>query len=144
MSEWAPETGELHHGSCLCGAVRYSINGMLRQVAACHCTECLRFHGNFAAYTAAPREAVVIEDQQNCLAWFDAKRGVRRGFCRRCGSSLFWDRIDRPVLSISAGSLEQPTGLSIYAHIHVASKSDYYVLCDGVEQYSEGLPDAGV
>ena len=38
-------------GGCLCGDVRFRIFGPLRDVINCHCGQCLRSHGNFAAYT---------------------------------------------------------------------------------------------
>ncbi len=40
-------------GGCLCGAVRYEVQGPLRDVLICHCEECRRWHGHVSATTAA-------------------------------------------------------------------------------------------
>jgi hypothetical protein len=123
-------------GGCLCGAVRYEVNGPLRDVLICHCQECRRWHGNFSASTAARREDLTLTEHGG-LRWIESPRSdahARRGFCAECGSSLFWDAPDRPTVSIAAGTLDGPTGLKITAHWYVSQAGDYYVLPD------DGLP----
>lgn len=123
--------------------MRYSVSASLRPVVACHCSDCRHFNGHFAAYTAVDRQALTIHDDKSCLQWYCKPANVRRGFCKLCGSSLFWDRTDREIISISAGSLDEPTELYMCAHIYVASKGDYYALTDDLKQFSEGLPNTG-
>ena len=43
-----------HTGGCLCGGVRYEVDGPLRDVVACHCSQCRRTSGHFVAATRAP------------------------------------------------------------------------------------------
>ncbi|MBA2359422.1 MAG: GFA family protein [Actinobacteria bacterium] len=111
-------------GGCLCGAVRYQVNGPLRDVIFCHCTRCRRTHGHFAAYTACARDDLELVEQRS-LRWYESDER-RRGFCNECGASLFWERAGRPTISISAGTLDEPTGLSPGEHIFVADAGDYY------------------
>ncbi len=125
--------GQCHQGQCLCGAVRYRVAGPMRPVIACHCSQCRRTSGNFVTATAAPREAVSIDGAEN-LTWFTSSDTARRGFCRLCGSNLFWDPKDRPYLCIMAGSIDGPTRLSLERHIFVADKGDYYRIADGAAQ----------
>ncbi|MEM0949981.1 MAG: GFA family protein [Pseudomonadota bacterium] len=117
-------------GSCLCGAVTYSVHGPLRPVIACHCEQCRKTSGHFVAATSAPREAVKIVGE---VLWFVSSATARRGFCSVCGSSLFWDGAGMN-LSIHAGTLDTPTGLSVAGHIFCADKGDYYTLADSVPQ----------
>ncbi len=122
-------------GGCLCGAVRYEFSGEPRDVVNCHCAQCRRFHGHIGAYTALARsDFKLLEDSG--LEWYRSSEWARRGFCAGCGSSLFWERIDAPSISISAGSLDQPTGLRTVRHVFVADKADYYEITDGLEQLS--------
>jgi hypothetical protein len=117
-------------GGCLCGSVRYQIDGPLRDVLVCHCTECRRWTGHFSANTAARREDLVLLEGHG-LRWIESPRsdaGARRGFCGECGSSLFWDAPSRPTVSIAAGTLDEPTGLTTVAHWYVAQAGDYYEL----------------
>jgi hypothetical protein len=123
-------------GRCLCGAVRYEVNGPLRDVLICHCEECRRWHGHVSACTAANRDDLVLVEQA-ALKWIDSPNsdaGARRGFCGECGSSLFWDPPARPTISIAAGTLDGHTGLRVTAHWYVSQAGDYY------EPPADGLP----
>lgn len=78
----------------------------------------------------------MIEDRG--LKWYRASDKARRGFCGKCGSTLFWqpDRADR--VAIAAGSLDGETGLATAAHVFVADKGDYYRLGDELPQHEQG------
>lgn len=124
-------------GGCLCGAVRYEITGPLRGVLFCHCGQCRRQHGHAAAFTAAPRERFHFLAERG-LAWYRSSESAERGFCRECGSSLFWRRLGSPSLSVTAGSLDAPTGLACDAHVFTAWKGDYYEIPeDGLDRRAE-------
>ena len=61
------------------------------------------------------------------VSWFSPDPGVEYGFCRRCGSSLFWRAESRPeFLNLCAGSLDQPTGLHTTTAWWVAEHADYH------------------
>lgn len=124
-------------GSCACGAVRYTVNGDLRPVVACHCSQCRKAFTNYGAFTAVRREALSI-DNHGAVTWYGSSPGVRRGFCSRCGSALFWDNASNPFTSIAAGTLDQPSGLRQVRHIYVADKADFYEIGDGLEQLPQG------
>jgi len=129
-------------GSCLCGAVRYTVTGPLRDVVACHCTQCRKQSGHFFAATSAPREAITVEGAEN-VTWYDSSSGIRRGFCKTCGSHLFWDSGISPTMTFLAGSIDGATGLKIAGHIFCADKGDYYEIDDGLEQHDAYPPEPG-
>lgn len=116
-------------GRCACGAVRYRVEGPLRAVIACHCETCRRTSGHHVAATATPRDAVTVEGE---VTWYRSSEQARRGFCPTCGSQLFWDGPEH--LSIFAGTLEAPTGLTLDCHIYCAEKGDYYAIADDLPQ----------
>lgn len=119
---------QIARGQCLCGAVRFRVTeGPLSDVALCHCGMCRRWHGHIGAYTDVDRAALVL-DAQDDLAWFQSSSFARRGFCRHCGSSLFWDAPERSTISIAAGALETPTRLSTRLQIFTEDRADYYEL----------------
>ena len=76
-------------------------------------------------------------DREAALAWYRSSDTVERGFCRVCGSALFWKRAGDPEIFIGAGSLDGPTGLTISHHIFCKDKGDYYEICDGRPQKLE-------
>jgi hypothetical protein len=124
-------------GRCLCGAVRYEVRGPLRPVVDCHCTMCRRTSGHFAAFTATrPEDLVLIESEG--LRWYRASAKARRGFCAKCGSSLFWEPASGERVSIAAGTLDLPTGLETAVHVFVEDSGDYYKISDGLPQRADG------
>ena len=125
-------------GQCLCGAVSFTVSGPMRGVISCHCGQCRRTHGHFAAYTAAPREAISFLAAEG-LQWFASSDKARRGFCSVCGSSLFWDLLGDSQLRIAAGSIDLPTGLATVKHIYVDDAGDYYDIADGLPQERQSM-----
>jgi hypothetical protein len=124
-----------HLGGCLCGGVRYEVRGPLRDVIACHCSQCRRTSGHFvAAAAASTADLCFISD--STLTWYASSASAERGFCSTCGSNLFWrpTSAQAHTTSIMAGTLDTPTGLRLIEHIFVADKSDYYEVTDGLPQ----------
>ena len=128
-------TNQVTQGGCLCGAVRYQITGPLRGVVDCHCSMCQRQHGAFGAYSKAAKTNIDITKNDG-LAWYQTSQIARRGFCRCCGSSLFWEPFEQDATGIIAGSLDQPTGLETIGHIFVGEKADFDAICDDLPRYS--------
>ena len=89
------------------------------------------------AATAARRSDFAITSAED-LRWYEASDEARRGFCGRCGSTLFWDGKGRDYISIAAGSLDLPTGIRLAQHIFIEEKGDYYAIEDGVAQSTGG------
>jgi hypothetical protein len=126
-------------GGCLCGAVRYVIDGELRDVILCHCRECLRWHGHFCAATSCRQDDLRFTESRG-LRWIDSPGSdahARRGFCGECGSSLFWDAPDRATVAVAAGTLDEPTGLRVVGQIYTSQAGDYYTVPADVQPQHE-------
>jgi len=124
-------------GRCLCGSVHYSIHGPVRStVVACHCRSCRRFTGGVWTGTTARKEHLVVEDDR-CLKWYQTSSQARRGFCSNCGSSLFWAEPAEPILSIAAGSLDEPTGLKLAVHSWTSQAAVYWSFDPTIPRKSE-------
>ena len=124
-------------GGCLCGGVRYRVMGPLRPVVYCHCSQCRRTSGHFVAATAVANDALEVLSGE-CLEWFSSSEFASRGFCRRCGSSLFWRAEHRDYVCIMAGTLDESTGLEAVEHIYVDDKGGYYELTDDLPKRRRG------
>lgn len=74
-------------GGCLCGAVRYEVDGAPLRTAHCHCESCRRAVGAVVA-TFACFPAAAFRYIKGAPAVYQSSPGVRRTFCRRCGTSL--------------------------------------------------------
>jgi hypothetical protein len=120
-------------GSCNCGAVTFEVSGELAPPDACHCTQCRKQSGHYFASTDVPRSALTVGGEDH-VTWYRSSEKVRRGFCRHCGSALFWDPIGRERIGIAMGAFDAPTGTHLALHIFVADKGDYYDIADGLPQ----------
>jgi hypothetical protein len=89
--------------------------------------------GHYFAATAAKWEDIKIVDTGE-LSWYKSSKTSRRGFCRNCGSSLFFDHGKGNPLGISAGSLDGACNLNVAVHIYVDEKGDYYEIPDEAPQ----------
>jgi hypothetical protein len=116
-------------GRCLCGAVTYEVRGQLRDIVLCHCIECRRWSGSAGAFAGAHNDDLVM--QGDSLRWVvspESSRNAKRAFCAECGSSLFWKAADAERTGIAAGTLDEPTGLRITAHIYTHQAADWDAL----------------
>ena len=124
----------MHTGSCLCGAISFSVEGDLAPGDACHCTQCRRQSGHYWASTNIPRDRLTVRGMDK-VTWFQSSEKARRGFCGTCGSVLFWDPPHKDWTSIAMGAFDRPTGTHLEMHIFVSEKGDYYDIADGLPQH---------
>ena len=130
---------QIRTGRCNCGAVRFRTRGALRDVVACHCSQCRRQSGLYFAATNVSDDHIEIEGAE-AITWYRASDFAKRGFCATCGSAMFWKHEADPFISVLAGSFDEPTGLKITSHIFCADKGDFYEIADGLPQYPKGSP----
>ena len=128
-----------HTGACLCGSVRFKTRGTLREVVACHCSQCRKQTGLYYAATDVPLSNISIEGEE-AITWYRASSSARRGFCRICGSALFWVADGAEKISILAGLFNEPSELKLAYHIYCADKGDFYEISDALPQYLQGRP----
>ena len=65
--------------SCLCNGVKFRTNGKLRNVSNCHCIQCMKTHGHYAAYTNVEEQDVKFIKKRT-LKWFRSSKRAKRGF----------------------------------------------------------------
>ena len=123
----------MHKGSCECGAVAFELSGELRPPLACHCTQCRKTSGHYWSATQVPSDKLTIIKDDG-LKWYRSSDWARRGFCKECGASLFWEMDGEERTSVGMGTLDGSTGLQTAKHICIADKGDYYDIADGLPQ----------
>ncbi len=124
----------LYKGACECGAVAYEANADRRDVTICHCGQCLRTSGHAWASVSVPADSLSVTGDDN-LTWYQSSDYARRGFCKHCGASLFFNVFDKNRTAIGAGTLQQPTGLKTGKHIFLNDKADYYQITCTAPQF---------
>lgn len=125
----------MQQGRCDCGGVSFDIEGALRDVYNCHCERCRRITGHHMAATAVRPDQLTLTSEST-LRWYDPVPTVHYGFCSMCGSTLFWKADDiADKICISAGTLDQPTGLQTTKAWWVAEAGDYHERPSGVLEF---------
>lgn len=120
-------------GQCECGKVKFEVEAVRDTVTVCHCGQCRRTSGHLWAATRAPYDKLLFVNDEG-LEWYFSSDFAKRGFCKFCGSSLFYRMNDEDGIGIAAGSLNAPTDLKIGKHIFVKDKGDYYDITDDAPQ----------
>jgi hypothetical protein len=132
-------------GRCLCGAVRYRIDGALSEMHHCHCVMCRRAHGapfsTFADCAASNFEwtagAAHVRSHRS-------SEQVERTFCDTCGSRLTFRFAPMPErVWIAPGSLDGDPGIRPSAHIFVASRAAWDEISDDQPRFDAYPPADG-
>lgn len=116
-------------GRCECGAVAFTVTGARKEITMCHCGQCRRTSGHHWAATNAPWDQITFINDAG-LKWFTSSKWAKRGFCKDCGSSLFYRMNDEDGCGIAAGCFDEPTGFTPGKHIFCADKGAYYTIAD--------------
>lgn len=128
-----------HSGSCLCGRVKYRINGPLTDVLNCHCSMCRKLH----ASAFRTRAKVATKDWEwvsgeDTVKFYESSPGEHKGFCSECGSSLL-TRFDNnaEIIGFPLGTLDTDPGVKATRHVFVGSKAPWYDITDTLAQHVE-------
>lgn len=111
-------------GKCLCGKAAYTAEVQCHDVNACHCTMCSRWAGGVALFLdCIGRPAFTGEAE---IAIYRSSEWGERGFCKVCGSSLFWKVTGEDRYSLSAGTLSDQSVLRLTKEIFIEDQPAYY------------------
>jgi hypothetical protein len=121
--------------NCLCGGVKIKIKEKLRHVINCHCSQCLKTHGNFAAYTSCSEDRIDFINKKT-LKWYRSSKIAKRGFCSNCGASIFYKLLKSENISIAAGMFHNPTKLKTHSNIYTKGRLDYYKLDSKIPKFN--------
>lgn len=130
---------EVQTGGCLCGKVRFTTTGPLRDVIFCHCSQCRRQSGLYFAATSVAASALSLTGVEH-ITWFASSDFAKRGFCSCCGTILFWKPNAEARYAILAGAFDDPGCLHPGAHICTAGRPHFYRIDDGQPQYEGDGP----
>lgn len=128
-------------GSCLCGKVRFRIDGAFESFFLCHCSRCRKDTGS--------AHAANLFSSQAKIEWVSGEAEVRtyrlpgtrhqKSFCAQCGSAVPNLQMDGALLVVPAGSLDTPVAIRPDAHINLASRAEWDHRLHDVAAF-DGLP----
>jgi hypothetical protein len=116
-----------HSGSCLCGAVRFEVDGGFERFYLCHCQYCRKDSGS--------AHAANLFSSTASLKWLSGEDQVTRfnlpstrhskSFCSICGSALPDVQMDGALLVVPAGSLDSEVRKRPDAHLFVSTRASW-------------------
>jgi hypothetical protein len=123
-------------GGCLCGTVRYSLNGSPVLVHVCHCHDCQKASGSACSLTVlVPTAALTLTGPVETFVRTTGRgRDVRHNVCARSRAGLASNDVARPdYTSLRAGTLDDASWAVPIAHTFVRSAIPWAVI-PGVEK----------
>jgi len=123
MNSKIEETTE-RRGHCLCGEVRIKAKQAGSGVGACHCKMCRRWGGGPFMEIDCGSE-VDIEGQDN-ISIFDSSKWAERGFCRICGTHLFYRLKESAQHMVPVGLFEDEENLAFESQVFIDERPEYY------------------
>lgn len=115
---------DILRGSCLCGGIGYRAQGRASHASHCYCTMCQKQHGAASGtYANVARAGYVIERGAELVTEYASSEHGRRGFCKICGSTLFWRSTEAPDrIAITLGTLEPEYDGLVQRELHTDTK----------------------
>ena len=127
-------------GSCLCGAVRFEIEGGMTDIGMCHCSKCRKVSGvasNAALMTSRDQLRWISGEQLATKFELEDGWGVDR--CATCGSPVPMLHPDGGAYWVPAGLLDSDPGVRVAGHIFVGSKAPWDEIAGPGDQREAGF-----
>lgn len=130
-------TGQRRSGGCLCNAVRFEIAVPEAVFDICHCGICRKWSAGPLMAVQCPGAPTFTNLEG--LAWYQGTDWAQRGFCARCGSSLFWRLAETPdaMTIVSIESFDSTEDFKLGRHIYVDAQPERYDFKDECPRVTE-------
>jgi hypothetical protein len=111
-------------GGCLCGAVRFSAAPKRNNYGVCHCSMCRKWAAG--PFMVIECEDTVAFDRDADLGVYRSSEWAERGFCKACGTPLFYRLRDHNQYFVSTEAFEDSTGFKFVSEIFYEEKPAHY------------------
>jgi hypothetical protein len=131
---------QLHDGGCLCGRLRYRINGPIASVGHCHCGMCRRSSGGIVVtwMTVAPERFAFT---RGTPAVYQSSEDATRSFCRDCGAQITFSSRHAPQeIDVTLGTLDDAHLHPADRHVFVKDRLAWLHLDEHLPEHREGTP----
>ena len=122
------EATKERRGHCLCGEVKIAAKKAGTGVGACHCRMCRRWGGGPFMEIDCGTEVEFEGDDK--IAVFSSSDWAERGFCRNCGTHLFYRLRESGQHMVPVGLSDDEEGLEFDTQVFVDERPAYYVFAN--------------
>ncbi len=124
-----------HRGACLCGAVSVTAQAKSHSIGVCHCKMCRQWGGG-PMFAAECEQAVTFEGEAH-IATFRSSEWAERGFCKTCGTHLFFRFTEDNHYAIPIGLLEDSDAWALFEQIFIDRKPAFYSFAENTKNLTE-------
>jgi hypothetical protein len=111
-------------GKCLCGKVEVIAKTVNQHVHACHCNMCRLWNGGPTLSVHCGTD--VSFSNKDSISVYQSCSWAELGFCKNCGSHLFYRSIDSGEYILQVGTFESDAGFVLDQQIFIDEKPDFY------------------
>lgn len=111
-------------GQCLCGAVTVHVELEKVSFDACHCNMCQRWGGGPLLAVSAGDD--VGFEGSDSISVYTSSDWAERGFCKHCGTHLFYRLIGERHYSLPLGLIEGDLAWTFNEQIFIDEKPSWY------------------
>ncbi len=136
----------MYAGGCLCGSIRFEIEGPIRNIVYCHCSQCRKAQGSaFATNGIVMASDFKIISGQGELTAYESTPGQTKYFCKTCGSPLMSKSEATPdQVRVRLGTIESDIEERPMAHIFVTSKAGWEEISGDLPQFESFEPGRSI
>ena len=122
-------------GSCLCGAVQFVANRAQTSMGICHCGMCRKWGGG--PYMSVRCETDVMYEGQENISDYSSSEWANRGFCKICGSHLYFRLKQNGHYFVPAGLFDDQEHFSLDRQVYIDNKPDFYSFSNDTQNITE-------
>lgn len=124
-------------GHCLCGEVRVTIPELSEEITVCHCHMCQKFFGGpFLSLAGVLPKDVEISGEEQIQRYLSSE-WAERGFCKQCGSSLFYHSLTDDEYYFPAGLFAEIDQAKLTTEIFYDQKPAFFYYQEPTEKLTE-------
>jgi hypothetical protein len=130
-------------GGCLCGAVRFRLEGAPFDAGWCHCRTCQLNSGSPAmVFATVPFADYVFEAGEAAVKRVKSSSFGHRAFCGECGTPLYTHvEHQQDTLDFSVTTLDEAGRVRPGFHIFWSSRVPWQRMDDGLPKYDRFRPN---
>lgn len=113
-------------GKCLCGKVTATLTPKEESFGACHCNRCRKWSGGILFTVDCGTDFEFPRESERNITTFDSSDWAERGFCRFCGTNIFYRLKGTHHTFISLGFVENSNDFQFSHQIFVEEKPNQY------------------
>lgn len=135
MAAEGPQSATHLSGTCLCGAVSINFTPPGTHIDVCHCSMCRKWAGG--PHIGLPMVKEAEFSGETNIERFASSEWAERGFCRTCGTHLFYYFAPQQAYSFPAGLFDGLENFTMTEEIFIDAKPDYYAFSGQRERLTQ-------